>query len=191
MSAQNTYAIIGMFAIVVTLYALRDSHAHYLPDLFGLALALAAPRQEYAISAVLILAIIRHSPLARGLAESVPDWLLVVVLPGARNMSISDDESDELESAYETRISQEETNNENAEIRRPVAENTNENILSAKAEIMARAILSGNLGLTEATRIAAGAQSGRKYQQWSRLIKMEMERQRNHYPPGSTHKRFE
>ena len=191
MSAENTYAIIGMFAIVITLYAMRNSHTIYLPDFFGLALATTAPRPSYAVGAVLILAIIRHSPLARGLAGSVPEWLLPVALPGAWNMSISEDESEALESAYNRAISDQETNRETTGISRPVAEISSESILSAKTELMANAVISGALGLTEATRLLAGAQSGKKYQTASRRLKMEIDRQRNHYPLGSTHKRFE
>lgn len=191
MSAQNTYAIIGMFAIVITLYALKESHTHYLPDFFGLALATVAPRPSYAIGAVVIIAIIRHSPLAMGLAGSVPGWLLVLVLPGARNMSIREEESEELESAYETRISEPETNLKYIEIPQPVAENEAEKIALAESEILARLIIAGAVGLTEAVQIGAGAKSGRKYSQRSRLVKQAIERQRNHYPPGSTHKRFE
>jgi hypothetical protein len=191
MSAQNTYAIIGMFAIVITLYALKESHTHYLPDFFGLALATVAPRPSYAIGAVIIIAIIRHSPLAMGLARSVPDWLLIVVLPGACNMSIPDEESEELEAAYETRISEPETNLKYIEIPQPVAENEAEKIALAESEILARLVIAGAVGLTEAVQIGAGAKSGKKYTQRSRLVKQAIERQRNHYPAGSTHKRFE
>src|SRR4051794_17956562 len=105
MSAQNTYAMLGMCAIVITLYAMKESHAHYLPDFFGLVLALAAPRPSYAIGCVLLLAIVRHSPLARSLSESVPSWLLIVVLPGALNMSRLEDDYSQAESAYKERIS--------------------------------------------------------------------------------------
>ena len=191
MSAQNTYAIIGMFAVVITLYALKESHTHYLPDFFGLALATTAPRPSYAIGAVLILAIIRHSPLAHGLAESVPDWLLIVALPGARNMSIREEESEALELAYETRISEPETNLKYIEIPQPVAENSTESITLGETRALARLVAQERIGLTEAVKIGAGAKSGAKYQKRSREIKAEVERLRDHYPPGSTHKRFE
>src|SRR5205085_8854979 len=120
MSDTNMYAILGMCAIVITLYAMKESHTHYLPDFFGLALAMTAPRPSYAVGAVAIVALIRHSPLARGLSESVPEWLLVVVLPGAYHMSISADESSALESAYKARISEENSTDENTEISQPV-----------------------------------------------------------------------
>ena len=191
MSAQNTYAIIGMFAIVITLYALKESHTHYLPDFFGLALATVAPRPSYAIGAVIIIAIIRHSPLAMGLAGSVPDWLLVVVLPGARNMSISDEESEALESAYEKRISEPETNLKYIEIPQPVAENSAESITLGETRALARLVAAERIGLTDAVKVGAAAKSGAKYQKRSREIKAEVERLRNHYPPGSNHKRFE
>lgn len=191
MNDQNTYAIIGMFAIVITLYALRHSHTHWLPDFFGLAFALVAPRPSYAIGAVVLIAMIRHTPLARGLAESVPGWLLVVVLPGAVHMSIPAEDAEELESAYKERISESESNLEYIEIPQPVAENQAERITLAESELLARLVLSGAIGLTEAVQIGAGAKSGKKYQRHSRLVKQAIERQRNHYPAGSNLKRFD
>jgi hypothetical protein len=191
MTTQNWCAIVGMLAIVITLYALRESHLHWMPDLFGLALALAAPRQSYAIGAVALLAIVRHSGLARGLSDGVPVWLLPILLPGARNMSISDDESSALESAYKERVSGEETNLEYVEIPQPVAETSQELITFAESEILAKLVIAGAIGLTEAVQIGAGAKSGKKYQKHSRLVKEAIERQRNHYPAGSTLKRFD
>lgn len=189
-AAQNTNAILAMCAIVIVTYAIRNSEAHYLPDLLGLALALAAPRQSMAIVAWLIIAVIRHSALARTLAAGVPVWLLPFLLPYA-HMSISDSESSALESAYQERVSVPTVNMERAEEPQPVAKIEPENFFSARAEIMASAVLYGAISLTEATRLAAGAKGGRKYQQWSRLIKMEMDRKRNHYPAESNLKRFD
>jgi hypothetical protein len=191
MSNQNTYAILGMFAIVITLYALKESHTHYLPDFFGLALATVAPRPSYAVGAVVILAIIRHSPLARGLADSVPRWLLVVVLPGARNMSIPDEESEALESAYNERISGGNSNNEMEEIPQPVAEKPPKIITLGESEVLARLVLAKKIGLTEAVKIGAAAKSGERYQQNSKLVKAAIDRLADHYPAGSTQKRFE
>jgi len=191
MSDKNTYAIIAMFAIVITLYALKESHTHYLPDFFGLALATTAPRPSYAVGAVVILAIIRHSPLARGLADVVPGWLLVLVLPGAYKMSISEDESRALESAYQGRILESESDEKYIEIPQPVAETSQEIITFAESEILAKLVIAGAIGLTEAVQIGAGAKSGKKYQKHSRLVKAAIERQQNHYPAGSTHKRYE
>lgn len=191
MNDQNTYAIIGMFAIVITLYALRHSHTHYLPDFFGLALALVAPRPSYAVGAVILLALIRHSGLAHGLADRVPDWLLVVVLPGARNMSIPAEEAQELESAYKERILQPETNLEYIEIPQPVAEIAPESITLGETRALARLVLADKIGLTEAVKIGAGAKSGAKYQRRSAELKAEIERQRNRYPAQSNLKRFE
>jgi hypothetical protein len=191
MTTQQWCAIVGMLAIVITLYALRDSHLHWMPDLFGLALALAAPRQSYAIGAVAIVALVRHSPLAYGLAVGVPSWLLPVLLPGARNMSIAEDESTVLEEAYKERISERENELEYVEIPQPVAENTPENIQLVRVQTIAAYVISGEIGLTKAIQIGAGAKSGKKYQILSRLVKAEIERQRNHYPAGSTHKRYE
>lgn len=191
MSQQNTYAIIGMFAIVITLYALKESHTHWLPDFFGLALATIAPRPSYAVGAVILLALIRHSPLSRGLAESVPGWLLVVVLPGARNMSIPVDQSSALESAYKERISESESDLEYIEIPQPVAENRDELITLGETRALARLIAKERIKLTEAVQIGAGVKSGKKYQERSAQVKAEVERQRNHYPAGSNHKRFE
>jgi hypothetical protein len=191
MTDQNKYAIIGMFAIVITLYALKESHTHYLPDFFGLALATTALRPSYAIGAVLLVAMIRHTSLSRGLAECVPGWLIVVVLPGARNMSIPTEESSALESAYKERISERESNLAYVEIPQPVAENATESIDLAKSELLARLVLAGEVGLTKAVQIGAGAVSGKKYQKWSRLVQVAMDRQRNHYPAGSTLKRYE
>jgi hypothetical protein len=191
MSDQNKYAIIGMFAIVITLYALRDSHTHILPDLFGLALALTAPRQSYAIGAVAILALIRHSPLAHGLAGGVPMWLWPIVLPAARNMSIAEDEARALESAYKARLSAENSTDEIDEIPQPVGENRDELITFGETRALARLVAQERIGLTEAVKIGAGAKSGAKYQRRSAEVKAELERIRNHYPAGSTHKRFE
>jgi len=191
MSDQNTYTIFGMCAIVITLYALKESHTHYLPDFFGLVLAMLAPRPSYAIGAVLVLAIIRHTPLASGLAESIPSWLLVVALPGARHMSISSAESSALEAAYKARISEGNSNDEMVETERPVAESTAKIITLAESEILARLILAEKIGLTDAIRIGAGAKSGARYQATSKIVKEAIERLRNHYPPGSTLKRFE
>lgn len=191
MSDKNTYAIIGIFAIVITLYALKESHTHYLPDFFGLALATTAPRPSYAIGAVVLIALIRHTPLSRGLAESVPDWLLVVVLPGARNMSISADESSALESAYKERISEPKTNLAYVEIPQPVAEIAPESITLGETRALARLVLADKIGLTEAVKIGAGAKSGAKYQRRSADLKAEIERQRNRYPAGSNRKRYD
>jgi hypothetical protein len=189
MTDQNTYAIYAMCAIVITLYALKNDHARYLPDLFGLALALAAPQQSLAIGAVLIAAMLRHSGLAYGLADYVPDWLLPIVLPAARYMSIQEQDAARYEAAYKQRIFDEETDDGNTEISQPVAEISDENIISAQVEILARSVLSGALGLTEATRLGAKVQSGRKYSKWSNLIKMEMQRQQNHYADLDSAKR--
>jgi len=190
-TTQNTYAIYAMCAIVITLYALRNSEAHYLPDLFGLALAFTTPRQSMAIGAVVVLAIIRHSPLAAGLADRVPTWLHSVLLPGAWHMSISVAESSALESAYDQRVSERKDNLKYVEIPQPVAENDTEKIALAESEILARLVIAGAVGLTEAIQIGAGAKSGKKYQRWSRLVRVAIERQQNHYPPNSTHKRYE
>ena len=191
MSDTNAYAIIGMFAIVITLYALRDSHLHYLPDLFGLALATIAPRPSYAVGAVVIIALIRHTGLASGLADGVPGWLLVVVLPGARNMSITDQESSALESAYNERISLEKSNDEMVEIPQPVAEKSAELICLGETRALARLVVAERVGLTDAVKIGAGAKSGAKYQRRSQEVKNEVARLKNHYPPGSELKRFE
>jgi hypothetical protein len=190
MNDQNTYAIIGMFAIVITLYAMRDSHTHYLPDLFGLALATIAPRPLYAIGAVTLLAIIRHSPLAHGLAECVPGWLLMVVLPGARNMSISEEESSALESAYKARISGGNSNDEMDEIPQPVAEKPAKIITLGESEVLARLVLAKKIGLTDAVQIGAGAKSGKRYQDNTALVREAIERLKNHYPAGSNLKQF-
>jgi len=188
---QNTYAIIGMFAIVITLYALRDSHLHWMPDLFGLALAFTATRPSYAVGAVVIIALIRHTPLAAGLASGVPGWLLVVVLPGARDMSIADDESSELESAYKGRISGENSTSETDEIPQPVAEKPAKIITLGESEVLARLVLAKKIGLTEAVQIGAAAKSGERYQQNSKLVKAAIDRLADHYPNNSNLKRFE
>jgi hypothetical protein len=190
MNDQNWYAIVGMLAIVVTLYALKESHVHWMPDLFGLALALAAPQRSYAIASVAIFALIRHSGLANGLAEGVPVWLLPILLPGARNMSISEDESSALESAYKERVSEPETNLKYIEIPQPVAENADENITLGETRALARLVAKEAIGLTEAVKIGASAKSGAKYQRRSKEIKAEVERIRNRYPEGSTLKRY-
>lgn len=190
MSDTNMYAIIGMCAIVITLYALKESHTHYLPDFFGLALALIAPRPSYAVGAVAIVAILRHTPLANGLAESVPEWLIGVVLPGARNMSISDEESRALELAYKQQLSEGETNHEMEEIMQPVGENRDELICFGETRALARLVAAGDIKLTRAVQVGAGAKSGPKYQKRTREIQAEIERQRNHYPPGSNLKQF-
>lgn len=178
---QHTYAIIGMLAVVITLYALKESHTHYLPDLFGMALALAAPRQSMAIGAVLLLAVVRHSHLAHGLADRVPDWLLPIVLPAARNMSSVDEDYSSAELAYQKRILKGEADLKYVEIPQPVAENQDERIDLEKADLLARLVLAGAVGKTRAIQIGAGAQSGKKYQRWSRLVSLAIERQTNHY----------
>jgi len=190
MNDPNTYAVLGMFAIVITLYALKESHTHYLPDFFGLALALTAPRPSYAVGAVAILAIVRHTPLARGLAESVPGWLLVVVLPGARNMSITALESAALESAYKARISEEDDTSEMDEIPQPVAETREELICLGETLALARLVAAEQIKLTEAVKIGAAAKSGTKYQKRSREIKAQIEQLTSRYPSGSNLKRF-
>lgn len=188
---KNMYAILAMCAIVITLYALKESHTHYLPDFFGLALAMIAPRPSYAVGAVVIIAIIRHSPLARGLADSVPGWLLVVILPGARNMSIPDEDAEALESAYQTRISEPKTNLEMDEIPQPVAENRDELICFGETIALARLVAAEQIKLTEAVKVGAAAKSGPKYQKRSREIKKQVEALRDRYPPASSLKRFE
>jgi len=191
MNDKNTYAIIGMFAIVITLYALRHSHTHYLPDFFGLALATTAPRPSYAIGAVVLIAMIRHSGLSHGLADRVPGWLIVVLLPGARNMSIPAEDAEELESAYKERILEPETNLEYVEIPQPVAENRDELITLGETRALARLIAKERIKLTEAVQIGAGVKSGTKYQKRSAEVKAEVERLRNHFPAQSNLKRFE
>lgn len=191
MSNENKYAIIGMFAIVITLYALKESHTHWLPDLFGLALALTAQRPSYGVGAVILLAMIRHSYLAHSLAESVPGWLVVVLLPGARIMSRLEDAYSSAETAYKERLSESENELEYVEIPQRVAENVPEEIDLEKSELLARLVLAGEVGLTKAIQIGAGAQSGKKYQRWTKLVKLAMERQQNHYPASSTLKRYE
>jgi hypothetical protein len=191
MSSQNTYAIIGMFAIVITLYALKESHTSYLPDFFGLALAMTAPRPSYAIGAVVIIGLIRHSPLAIGLAEWVPRWLLVVVLPGAYYMSIAEDESEALEVAYKERISGGNDKYEMEEIPQPVAEKHAKIITLGESEVLARLVLAKKVGLTEAVQIGAGAKSGKRYQDTTALVKEAINRLQNHYSPSSNLKRFE
>ena len=192
MTDQNKYAIIGMCAIVITLYAIRDSHTHYLPDLLGLALALASSRQEYALGAVAVLALIRHNGrLASSLAEGVPWWLLPLLLPAAGNMSISDDESDESESADKAALSPANSTCETAETPQPVAQNPSESITLGETQALARLVASGKIGLTEAVKIGAGAKSGERYQKRSSEIKAELKRIENHFPAGSTQKRFE
>lgn len=191
MNNQNTFAILAMCAIVITCYALRASEAHYLPDLFGLALALAAPHQIPALAAWLVAVAIRHTPVGYGLADTLPRWLLVIVLPAAYHMSISDDESSALESAYKERISTEKSNDEMVEIPQPVAEKSAKIITLGESEILARLVLAKKIGLTEAVQIGAAAKSGKTYQECSTLVKAAMERQRNHYPAGSNQKRFE
>jgi len=190
-ASQNTNAVLAMCAIVITCYTIRKSEAHYLPDLLGLALALAAPRQSLALLAWLVVTLIRHSPLALALAPNVPSWLLIVLLPRAYFMSRSEVELALLESSDSELESPAERNSENDDLPQRVGENDAEIVNSAKAEMMARAVLAGEIGLTEAVRLAAGARSGRRYQKWSRLIKLEMDRQRNHYPKGSSLKRFD
>jgi hypothetical protein len=185
-------AVLAMCAIVITVYALRSSEAHYLPDLLGLALALAAPRQSMAIGAWLLVVLLRHTPIGFGLADSVPSWLLVLLLPrAAAYMSIPAPESSALESAYQERILERENDLEYVEIPQPVAENTPENVQLVRVQTIAAYVISGEIGLTKAIQIGAGAKSGKKYQILSRLVKVEIERQRNHFPAHSTLKRFE
>jgi len=106
-------------------------------------------------------------------------------------MSISSAESSALEAAYKERISEGNSNDEMDETQRPVAESTAKIITLAESEILARLILADKIGLTDAIRIGAGAKSGARYQANSRIVKEAIERLRNHYPPGSTLKRFE
>jgi len=182
MNIQNTFAIYAMCAIVISLYAIRNSEAHFLPDLFGLALAFTAPRQTYAIGAVIILAVIRHSWLAHGFAGVIPDWLIPVVLPGAYVMPISAAEAEALEDAYDRRISKAEIADGNTEILQPVAEIDPQIISSVRADLMAQMIVAGEIQLTKAAQLASGAKSGRKYQAASRQIKLAMEKYTIHYP---------
>lgn len=191
MSQQRLYLIIGLLAIVTTIYLLRDSHIHYLLDLLALALALAAPRVELGIGAFALLALVRHTRLANGLAPTMPSWLVAIILPAASNMSIPVIESSALESAYKQRILHSDMADENSEIHEPVAEIAPENIVLVQSEILARLVISGEVGLTKAIQIGAGAKSGAKYQRYTRLVKAEIERQQNHYPPTSNLKRFE
>lgn len=188
MNNQNTMAIMAMCGIVITIYALRNAEAHYLPDLLGLALALAAPRQGVAIVAWLALAVVRHSGLALGLATLLPPWLIPLALPGARDMSISGAEYDQLAQAYKVRISEAETDPGNTEEPQPVAVDPSESILTGMTFVMAKAVISGAISIGEATKLASGVGSGRKYQVWNRRIKAEMERQKDHYPDLNRHK---
>lgn len=174
MNTQNTYAIYTLCGIVITLYALKNSHARYLPDLLALALALASKNQSYGIAAVAILAIIRHSALAYSVAGLFPDWLLPVALPGAHYVPLDPPEIAAAEEAYKERISEDESDDGNEEDPQPVAENPDEMIFSAECRLMARAVLNGTLGLTEATQTVSKAKSGRKYQKYSRRIKIEI-----------------
>jgi len=191
MSDQRTNAIIAMLAIVVALYALRSGHAHLLPDMIGLALALAAPRQELGIGAWLAVVMVRHTRLAVGLKNSVPTWLMPIVLPAAHHMSISEDESSSLESAYKEAIRARETNKESIEIPQPVAENSEEMLSLGEIRALARLVAAGKLKRTEAIQIGTGKKSGAAYQERTRMLAQELERIKNHYPPGSSLKRFD
>jgi hypothetical protein len=192
MTTQAYYAILTMCTIVIVCYALRNSEAHYLPDLFGLALALAAPRQAPAIAAWVLVVLIRHTPIGFGLAANLPGWLLVIALPRAAGyMSIPIADAGQAESDYKARISEPETNSEPDEIPQPVAENSAENINLGEIQALARLVLAEKIGLTEAVKIGAGAKSGAKYQRRSAELKAEIERQRSHFPQGSNLKRYD
>ena len=176
-------AIYLMCASVITLYALKEGHTRYLPDLAAMGWAFLQPRQSYAIGAVIIAAIIRHSPMAYTLADIVPSWLHPLLLPGARNMSIDHEEIAQLEEAYKTRISEPETDDGNTEEPQPVAEKHTQQVSYDTVAIMAKSVLSGMLTIGEATRLASGSASGRKYQTVGRRIKAEVERQSIRYVP--------
>ncbi len=191
MTTQNWNAIVGMCAIVITIYALRNSEAHYLPDLFGLALALAAPRQSFAIGAWLVVTLLRHSWLGYGLGYGLPAWALWLLLPGAAHMSTLAAESSAIEVTTKGAVLDMESESGNIETSQPVAEITPERIVLAQSELLARLVISGAVGITEAIQIGAGAKSGRKYQRWSRLVHADVDRLRNHYPVGSNLKRFD
>ena len=190
MTSQHYMAIIAMLAIVVVCYALKNDHGPWLLDLFVLALALAAPRQELAIGAVALVVAVRHTPLARGLADTVPLWALALLLPGACDMSISAGAAAAAEGAYKARISAGESNDETAETSRPVAENEAELIYFGETQALARLVAAGAIGLTVAVKVGAGAKSGARYQRRSREVKERVEQLRNHYPAGSDLTKF-
>lgn len=185
MTTQNWLAIIVLLLLVITLYAVRYKNAHYLPDLFALVLALAAPRQELAIGAVAILAAIRHTPLAGGVAELVPTWLHWLVLPAAYYMSTNIDGAGQQLESQDPAVFEPETTTGNTEILRPVEEFAEEYICLGETQALARLVVAGEIKLTVAVKVGAGAKSGAKYQKRSRQIQAAVEKLTNHYPAGS------
>lgn len=73
-------------------------------------------------------------------------------------------------------------NAETAETPRPVAENSAEVITFGETQALARLIVAGKLGLTDAVKIGADAKSGEKYQRRSREIKAAVDQLREKYP---------
>ena len=190
MRVENLYAIIALFSIVITLYSMKSNQAHYLPDLFGLALALAAPRQLLAVGAVAIVVAVRHTPLAYGVAELVPSWLHIVLLPAAHYMSRQlDDQAAQLESSAGG-VSEPEITTGNTEILQPVEEFAAEHICLGETRALARLVVAGEIKLTVAVKVGAAAKSGPKYQKRTRQIQAEVERMTNHYPAGSSLKPY-
>lgn len=79
-------------------------------------------------------------------------------------------------------LSLDETNNESGETPQWVAETRAESFTLGETEALARLVVSGKLGLTDAIKIGADAKSGEKYQRRSREIKARAEAMKDKYP---------
>lgn len=192
MTVQNAYAIIVLLSAIVVFGACAHGYASWLIDIAALALALATPCQPYTIAAVAIVAIVRHSRLAAlSIAGDLPAPALALLLPGALYMSSTAAPAAAAPAAPEPAILAEESSDEMVETPRSIAENSEELICFGENQALARLVAAGKIGLTEAVKIGAGAKSGAKYQRRSAGIKAAIEALENHYPAGSTLKRFD
>lgn len=159
---------LALLGLLLAGYMARFGHAHWLVDLSCICAALFVRYPELALLACAILIAVRQSNwIAGALAESLPDWLGRVLLPGAYNMSTPAVEEVPDVDSPEPAISGLTLPLENVEIPQPVAEKAYESFYLGETTALARLVAAGKIGLTEAVQIGGAAKSGKKYQQRS------------------------
>lgn len=100
-------------------------------------------------------------------------------------MSRVADDGDEAEEDENNVFLPAETNSEIAETPQRVAEIQAESFTLGETTALARLVVAGKVGLTDAVKFGAEAKSGEKYQRRSREVKAIVDRLQNKYPHGT------
>lgn len=179
----RTLVVISVLGLLLAGYMARNGHARYVADLVVVCGAFFTRHPQLAIVGCAILIIVRHSGLVAGaLATGMPDWLSVILLPGAHNMSSCSAAHKPLLESRESAISEQIDTAESSETERPIAENEAESFYFGETAAIARLVAAGVLGLTEGVKIGGAAKSGNKYQKRTKAVQAEVDRLTNRYP---------